>query len=166
MWKKRLSCNDQFRPRSSNKTERSLLMSKRPGEASVQYGDVRGEAAADVSDRLSNMLDGAAKELGFEGPGQVVGISIYGGDDHPDPDTGYVTFQVVESPIGAEKMNKALAESGGELVVKEYFKTGVPITDFVRCFKRLNISLFSSYIKPETISVEDHIDIEDENEDE
>jgi hypothetical protein len=51
---------------------------KRPGQASVQYGDVRGEAAGDVADGLEN-LDAVAEALGFNVKGLVVGISISSG---------------------------------------------------------------------------------------
>ena len=137
---------------------------ERPGQASVQYGDVRGEAAGDVSDSLGNVLDTAARQqLGFKGPGYVVGVSIYGGDEFSrrKPDLVSVTFQVIEGFSSVDELNKKLAESGGVLTVKEYRKRGVPVVDFVRCFKRLDIGLFSRYINARTIRVEDDITIED-----
>lgn len=137
-------------------------MGERPGEASVQYNDVRGEAAGDVSDLL-HVLDNAAKKLGYERGGQVVGIRIYGGDEgRRNTDLVDVTFQVVEDPCGADNINKALVESGGELAVKEYVKREVPVVDFMRCFKRLKVSLFSRYIEAREISVDETIYLDDE----
>jgi len=140
---------------------------KRPGQAGTQYNDVLGEAAGDVSDRLST-LSAAARELGFSGRGFVVGINLYGGDEHEtmgaDAGTVSVTFQAVQGPWGVEKLNEALAEAEGVLEVTEYHKSSVPIADFVRCFKRLDVSLFHSHINARSIFPKAHVDIEDAHE--
>jgi hypothetical protein len=131
---------------------------QRPGHAGVQYDDVRGEAAADISDRLgAHNLQDAARELGFKGPGRVVGISIYGGDElRRDPNLVGVAVQaMVDAPGGVDAINQALTESDGVLDVVEYYKTGVPIIDFMRCCKRLNVSLFSKNIKAREVRVSD-----------
>lgn len=111
---------------------------KRPGEASVQYGDVRGEAAADIADDLGG-LDAVSKMLGFKVKGTVVGIRMFSGEHS----TGnvYVTLQVFEGGSWGE-IKAALEVSGGALDVTEYYKDDVPLVDFIRCFKRLNVGLF------------------------
>ncbi len=136
---------------------------ERPAQAGVQYNDVAGEVAADVSDRLGNSLQRVAKELGFTGHGHVVGIGFYGGDESPasKPELVSVSFQVTEGPWGVDKLNEALAESGGVLEVKEYHRSDVPVVEFVGCFNRLDIGLFSSHIKAKTIVVTDHINLDE-----
>jgi len=131
---------------------------KRPGQASVQYDDVRGEVAGDISDRL-HTLQHVAQELGFNGSGMVVGISIYGGDEGiHDPNLVFVTFQAVDS---MEALKEKLLASGGVLEVTEYHKVHVPIGDFVRCFKRLKVSLFQWRMEARSIEVVESIEIDD-----
>ena len=137
-------------------------MSDRPGSASVQYDDVRGEAAGDVADQLSNSLQEAAKQLGFPGGGFVVGMSIYAGQgsQQSDPNPVYVTVQAVPDIWGVDDVNKKLAETGGELVVNEYSLPKADIRDVLRCFKRFQIGLFCKGIKAKTVSVAEEIDVE------
>jgi hypothetical protein len=135
----------------------------RPGAAAVQYGDVRGEVAGDLSDRLGNSLQRAASELGFRGPGFVVGMSIWGGDDSVHPETVRVTFEVADL-AGVDRINQELEDSGGELVVKEYCRSNVPFLDFVRVFKRLNVAFFSRHIGATEITVAERIHLDDQEE--
>ncbi len=72
-----------------------------------------------------------------------------------------VSFQAARGPWGLDKLNEALAQTDGELEVTEYHKRGVPTADFVRCFKRLNVSLFHSHVKARTLRVVDRISIGD-----
>jgi hypothetical protein len=112
---------------------------KRPGQASVQYGEVRGEAAGDIADEVEN-LDAVAEALGFNVKGPVIGISMYSGGEATD-DKVSVTAQVFEGGSWAE-IRAAVEASGGTLKVTEYFKDDVPLIDFVHCFKRFNVGLF------------------------
>jgi len=135
---------------------------ERPGQASVQYDDVRGEAAGDVSDGLGNDINRAAEQLGFKGHGWVVGIEIYGSDGSGrKPGFVSATFCVIEGCFGADDVNKALAKTGGLLTVKKYHRAEVSVVDFVRCFKRLHVNLFSKHIKAYKVRVEDHIFLDD-----
>ena len=136
------------------------MADERPGQASVQYNDVRGESAADVSDDLGTLQE-AAKKLGFTGSGRVVGIGIYGGDEGPASMHGLVSvaFQVVDDCPGADGLNAALGQSGGVLEVTEYHVDGVPVADFVACFKRIQVCVFSGHINATTVRVLDHIDL-------
>ena len=136
-------------------------MTKRPGGASAHYDDVRGEAAGDISDRLGNFLTQAAGTLGFSGPGFVVGISIFGGDEGGlDPELLHVTFQVVDT-AGVDEIQKQLASTNGVLFVKEYHKMNVPIGKFIRCFKRFNASLFHRNIDATEVAVTGEIHLDD-----
>lgn len=134
-------------------------MEKRPGEASVQFDAMRGEAAADRSDVGGIRLEDWAKQLGFKGPGDIVGVSIFGGAEGPghQPEFVHVTFQVVDD-LSFPVVQSLLAESGGKLTVREYHKSNVPVVDFLRCFKRLEVSLFDSEVKATKISVADDIE--------
>ena len=135
-------------------------MGERPGEASAQYNHGFGEAGADISDSLRPSLGNVAKELlAYDGGGQVVGIRIY---SFGRIDGAHVAIQVVEDVQGVDNINKALAETKGELVVKEYYRTDVSVTDFVKCFKRLHVSLFNPNIKAREVRVSDRICLEDE----
>jgi len=134
---------------------------KRPGEAAVHYDDVRGEAAGDISDRLHS-LERVAQELGFNRRGTVVGISVYGGDEsRRDPGLVTITLQVIHTSGIVGEINRQLAESDGVLEVVEQCKSDVPIVDFMRCFKRLEVSLFQRHINARTIRVVDEIHMED-----
>src|SRR5688500_10431355 len=127
------------------------MRTKRPGEASVQYGDLRGEAAADIADDIAG-LNEAARQLGFTLKGTVGGIGMYG-SPVLDGDV-FVTVQVFEG--GSWREIKAAADaSGGTLKVIEYSRD-VPLVEFMKCFKRLNVSLFTrdtGVAKLETVDV-------------
>ena len=115
------------------------METKRPGEASVQYDDLRGETAADMADELGD-LDAAARALGFEIKGTVVGISMFGSAIFDD--NVYVTVQVFDGGSWAD-IKAALDASGGVLRVTEQDKQ-MPVVEFLKCFKRLKVSLFTS----------------------
>ena len=113
-------------------------MIKRPGEASVQYGDVRGEAAADMADDITN-LDQAARALGFRFNGTVVGISVFASPVFEDK--VHVTVQVFEGGSW-DAIKAAVDASGGRLKVGE-LDAEVPLAAFMKCFKRLKVALFA-----------------------
>ncbi len=141
-------------------TERRMTMEKRPGEASVHYGDMQGEAAADYSDKPSHFVEWA-EQLGVPGSGHIVGVRIYGGTGGVHgTESVDVTFQVYEHDWSVDAINEALQESNGKLVVKEYTKTGVPIADFVQCFKILEIGLINSAIRARKVVVEEEIELQ------
>ena len=137
-------------------------MTERPGSASVQYGDVRGHAAADIADEDGNMLDDAARALGLKACGRVVGMSIYhgllgmaGSREEKYIRKVTVTFQVIaDSSIGcgADEINANLAKRNGVLPVKKYMMD-VDVIDLLRHFKRLDIGLFSRHIQATEIDV-------------
>jgi len=137
-------------------------MEERPGRASVQYGDARGEVAADVADQLVGLTD-VARNLGFNESGRVVGMSISQGEMSPeDPDVGkvYVTFQVADK-VSQRDLQQELEQNGGVLPVKEYMMSDVDIVEVLRWFKRFSIGLFTSAVKPDSLEVVEQIDVED-----
>jgi hypothetical protein len=116
----------------------TTMETKRPGEAAVQYDDVRGETAADMADNISS-LDNAARELGFKINGTIVGISMYSSPALDDD--VHVTVQAFDGGSWAA-IKAATDASGGVLKVTEHAKE-VPLANFVKCFKRLQVSLFT-----------------------
>lgn len=114
------------------------MQEKRPGEASVQYGDARGESAADIADDVVDLND-AAKRMGFAPKGTVVGISMFGSTALVD--SVHVTIQVFEG--GSLGEIKACANASGGILDVSEFNRKVALVDFVKCFKRLEVSLFT-----------------------
>lgn len=122
----------------------------RPGEATTQYGDVRGECSGDIADQLGNMLRKAAEELGYSGSGYVVGLKLYVPEQrrHETREVGedcFLTFEVYEPGLpegGVDALKRQLEEDGGPLPVTNY-RTECSITDFLRCFKRFKVALFT-----------------------
>jgi len=110
---------------------------KRPGQASVQYGDVRGEAAADIADVLGG-LSAVGKALGFRVRGMIVGIRMFAGPAYDSRVS--VTVQVFEGGSW-DDIKVAREASGGTLPVTEH-DLMVPLVDFIRCFKRFSVGLF------------------------
>ena len=113
------------------------MVIKLPGQAEVQYGDLRGEAAADIAD-AHGTLQSVGDALGFKLKGVIVGISMYAATTFDDK--VHVTVQVFNGGSRAD-VKSALDASGGTLDVTEHNMI-VPAVDFLRCFKRLNIGLF------------------------
>jgi hypothetical protein len=120
---------------------------QRPGEASVQYDDLRGETAGDLANVT---LTQAAAKLGFKVQGIVVGIKAFA--SNKSPGKVYVTVQVFAGGSFAD-IQAARDANGGTLKVKELDKE-IEWADFASCFKRLKISLFTKGLGVARLEVE------------
>jgi len=99
-------------------------------EASVQYNDFKGTAAADISD-FSN-LNQFAETYGINPKNYVPqGISLYCGYDN------FVHVSLLCEDI--ENSNKLISISLPEMSISEFLKQ----------FKRLHIMLFKNFYNPE-----------------
>jgi len=139
----------------------------RPGEASVQYDDVRGEVAGDIADDLSNSLQNLATRLGFNEGGRVVGLTISQVEPLRKEDAGRVSvyFQVVKHEVDTEKLKESIRRDGGTLMVMQYVLHDVDIVDVLRGFKRFEIGLFTRHLEPSELDVEDTISLNKERSD-
>ncbi|SMN17553.1 hypothetical protein CRYPA_464 [uncultured Candidatus Thioglobus sp.] len=107
-------------------------------KASVQYGDLKGSAAADRAD----MTDAAKwlKDNGHITDEIVVGISMWAGENHgAHRDPVSVKF-LVSGLNGYEDIPEMLQASGEPIQVKE-ISVDMNIADFFVLFKRLEITL-------------------------
>ena len=118
------------------------MMSTKKFTASVHYGDMKGESAADRADQnnASNWL----KENDYLNDGELlVGIELDVGENHgihKDPVSVY--FFIATS--GDFETVKEMIDSNKESVKVRKISVEMPISDFFGLFKRFNITL-SSY---------------------
>lgn len=132
-------------------------MDKRHGQASTQYGDLRGEAAADFFQDTGRNTDmqSLARELGWEGKGRVVGMELGLGERKPDETTlhcFYLTLQIVDQN-SIEDIQREINDSDGTLLVREHMIDNVDILNIVKHLKRFEIGLFTKLLKPGQIEV-------------
>ena len=139
---------------------RMIMHTEKPGSASVQYDDLRGEAAADLSEGGGGLEKDLLK-LGLNVPESIVGMSFYSGNEG---DSFSVTFQVAEKETDVENLQMQLDKRGGVLSVKEYTTEKMSPTDFLRLFSRFQVSLFCSKGLPtaEEIKVLDNISLDED----
>lgn len=131
-------------------------MSERPGQASVQYGDLKGEVAADLFNDLGKKTDiqEIARDFGWEGKGRVVGINLSIGERRYEDDTSdcfYLTLQVVDE-FDIEKLTDEIERSGC-LDIREHTIRDVDILKVIKYFKRFSVGLFDRLISPKEIIV-------------
>lgn len=109
--------------------------------ASVQYGDLKGTAAADKADgqKLSKWLkdEGLITDDEF-----VLAISMSVGENHGiHQDPVYVDFYVRKLGEG-QTVPEVIEESGGSIELRR-INVDMNILDFLALFKRLEITLSS-----------------------
>ena len=132
-------------------------MNYRPGQASVHYGDLRGEAAADFFADVDSKTDiqDLARELGWEGKGRVVGMSIKVVERKYEKTTlhcFWLTLQITDE-YNIKKLKDNINDSGGNLPVREHTIRNIDILDIVKHFKRFEIGLFTKSLNPIRIEV-------------
>jgi len=131
-------------------------MGQRPGHAAVQYGDLRGESAADFfQDVKRTDMQALARELGWEGEGRVVGMKLSIGErkyEETTLDCFYLTLQITDE-YGVEELKEIIRESGGTLLVREHMLHNVDIVRVIKYFKRFEIGLFTKLVKPIEVEV-------------
>lgn len=106
--------------------------------AGVQYGDLRGSAAADRADQ--NDAEHWLEKNGHKGPDEfLVGIELWAGESHgKHKDPIFATF-LLASPRKHDNV-KAQIESGNPLQVRRV-KVDMPLVEFFGLFKRFSIAL-------------------------
>lgn len=109
-------------------------------EASVQYNDLKGSAAADDAD----MTNAASwlKQHGHINDEYVVGISMWAGENHGvHQDPVSVKF-LVSSLDGYASIPEKLESSTAPIQIR-VIRLDIPLADFFALFKRLEITLSS-----------------------
>lgn len=108
-------------------------------EASVQYNDLRGSAAADRSD-----MGGASKWLNDNGhieDGEyVIGISIFAGESHGvhrDP----ISVEFLVSELRGYNNIPEMIEATGEPIEVKQIVVEMNLIDFFSFFKRFSVTL-------------------------
>jgi hypothetical protein len=107
--------------------------------ASVQYGDLKGTAAADHHDKFT--MEKYLEEKGLiEKDETLVGISMWSGEVHQrtQDDTVYVTA-IVSKGEGYESV-KAAVDSGTPLQVRK-IRLDMHLNEFFGLFKRFEICI-------------------------
>lgn len=130
----------------------------RPGQASVHYGDLRGEVAADFFQGAGSRTDlqSLAHEMGWEGKGRVVGMNLSLGERKQDKTTMhcfYLTLQVTDQ-YDIDILQKNICETG-KLKIREVTLKNVDMADIIKYFKRLEIGLFTKSLIPTVLEVEE-----------
>jgi len=100
------------------------MSAARPGQASVQYGDLRGEVATDLWEDVGRSVDLQAipRELGIEGvKGRIVALSVSLNRPRKgqEPDRVSITFQTACDTAGTSQINDEIQENNGTLLVNE-----------------------------------------------
>lgn len=136
-----------------------------PRRATAQYGDFRGEAAADKADGSS--LHELASELGVRGFPIGLSVSRFH-DSNPrikddDEDQFYLNIFTADRDAGwgVDSVNQYVAQHGGTLLVTEH-STKIGVTALLNIFKRFNITLFSKHIKADGMEIMERISLDDE----
>ena len=106
--------------------------------ASVQYGDFRGTAAADLSDVSGNSLEDFARKHGVKG--WPVGFGIYVGERGKPQ----VRLYVCKEAAGFDDILKHAKSQGGELNLEEVSVPGeIAIDEFFALFKRFDVAMIN-----------------------
>lgn len=108
-------------------------------KAAVQYGDLKGSAAADRADMKD--IGSWLKENGHINDDELVlGISMWAGENHgKHADPVSVSF-LVSDLKGYENVPEMIQASDDPLAVKKV-SVDMGISDFLSMFKRFNITL-------------------------
>lgn len=109
--------------------------------ASVQYGDLKGSAAADRADQgdVSSWLE----KNGLKQDGEfLLGISFFAGENHGEhEDPVFVEF-LLATPGDHDSVSAMIGAHNGPVLVRRV-KTDMPIAQFFGFFKRFSVSLSS-----------------------
>ena len=110
-----------------------------PFQASVQYGDLKGTAAADRADMADAEKWLKERKLSQEGE-YLLGIELYVGENHGkhrDP----VQVAFLMAPLGTHDTLKAMIDSHQGPIVVRKVRQSMEIADFLALFKRFAVSL-------------------------
>ena len=109
--------------------------------ASVQYGDLKGSAAADRADRGN--ADDWLKNNGLKQEGEfLLGITLYVGENHgKHEDLIYAEF-LLASAGDHDNVQSMINENAGPILVRRV-KKEMPLAQFFGLFKRFSVHLSS-----------------------
>lgn len=126
-----------------------------PRKAHTQYNDYRGEAAADIADRI-NLTDltqqlNINKEfwpVGFDFFVDKTGLSI----EHPEINVSIYAVDSNEYGAGIDAINKSVLSKGGALPVTCFSKK-ITVQEFFAFFKRFHVTVFDKALRAEKVEV-------------
>jgi len=126
-----------------------------PRKAHAQYNDYRGEAAADIADRM-NLTD-LAQRLNIDKDFWPIGFDFFLGEtgfsiEHPEV---YISIYAVDSNeygAGIDNINKSVLSKDGVLPVTCFSKK-IPLQEFFAFFKRFHVTGFSKALSAEKVEV-------------
>jgi hypothetical protein len=107
--------------------------------ASVQYGDLKGSAAADRADR--GTAEAWLEKSGHKKEGEfLLGVSLVVGENHGQhKDPVYVEF-LLTTPGDFDSVRAMIDAAKGPIEVRSV-KLQVPIAEFLGLFKRFSVDL-------------------------
>jgi len=126
-----------------------------PRKAQTQYNDYRGEAAADIADRI-NLTDIAQRlnidkdfwPVGFDFSIDETGLSI----ERPKV---YVSIYAVDSNeygAGIDAVNKSVLNKDDALPVTRFSKK-IPVQEFFAFFKLFHVTGFNKALRAEKVEI-------------
>lgn len=126
-----------------------------PRKAHTQYNDYRGEAAADMADRMA--LSDLAQRLHVDKDFWPVGFEFYieGTGSSMESLEAYVSIYASDSNkygTGIDAINKSISSRGGALAVTGFSKK-IPVQEFFAFFKRFHMTGFSKALRAEKVEV-------------
>ena len=126
-----------------------------PRKAHTQYNDYRGEAAADIADRM-NLTD-LAQRLNIDKDFWPVGFDFFLGEtglsiERPEV---YISIYAVDSNeygAGIDTINKSVLSKDGALPVTCFSKK-ISFQEFFAFFKRFHVTVFNKVLRAEKVEV-------------
>jgi hypothetical protein len=126
-----------------------------PATASVQYGDLKGTAAADQSDSGNGGLLGLAALIGGKDSGWPIAMSWYIGARGVNPFV-HVSLYCIPSEagvVGVDAAKKYINERSGDIEVVRHTTTSMPPIEFLMLFKRFDIFMAARGLDIENLNV-------------
>jgi len=126
-----------------------------PRKAHTQYNDYRGEAAADIADRM-NLTDIAKQHninkdfwpVGFDFSIDETGLSI----ERPEVNVSIYAVDSNTYGAGIDAINKSVLNKDDALTVTCFSKK-IPVQEFFAFFKRFHMTGFNKALRAEKVEV-------------
>lgn len=126
-----------------------------PRKAHTQYNDYRGEAAADIADRM-NFTD-FTQRLNIDKDFWPVGFDFFLGEtglsiEHPEVYVSIYAINSNEYGGGIDAINKSVLSKDGVLPVTRFSKR-IPVQEFFTFFKRFHVTGFNKALSAGKVEV-------------
>jgi hypothetical protein len=108
-------------------------------KAGVQYGDLKGSAAADRAD-MTDAKQWLEEKGHIKDDEYVLGITMWAGENHGEHRDPVSVIFLVSGLNGFENVPEMIQASGEPILVKK-ISVDMNIVDFLALFKRLEITL-------------------------